>query len=65
MVHDYEITLSRYDAGGRLVWRTIRSVDDALLAVMRFARQNPHSICTIELRQTSGSETTKQMDDPV
>ena len=53
---DFEITMLHYDAEGRLYWRSRVNINNALLTVLRFARQNPGAVCTIELHETNGRQ---------
>jgi hypothetical protein len=53
------VTVLRYDARGHLQWSSDLSLDDALLAVLRFVRTNPQANCTIELRESSSLGTIK------
>ena len=56
------VTVVRYDARGQLQWRSDLSLDDALLAVLRFARKNPQANCTIELRESPAVDTIKRQN---
>ena len=48
---EYKVTVLRVDPQGRLYWRSTLAVNDAILTLLRFARNNPKSICKIELRE--------------
>jgi hypothetical protein len=43
------VTIVNYDAHGNF-WRETLCINDALLTLLRFARQNPESACLMKLR---------------
>jgi hypothetical protein len=53
MAAPYKVTVVTVDTRGRRN-RGVLAINDALLAVLRFARKNPHASCTIELREALG-----------
>ena len=54
MATPYKVTVVTVDPRGRRS-RAAVAINDALLAVLRFARKNPHASCTIELREATGT----------
>jgi hypothetical protein len=48
----YDVTILRADTRGRVYWRSTLGINDALLTLLRFARQHPNSQCRIELRDS-------------
>lgn len=50
MALQYEVTLLRFNDNGSLCWRQTLPINEALLALLRYARQYPNSKTTIELR---------------
>ena len=54
MATPYKVTVVTIDTHGRRR-RDALSINDALLAVLRFARKNPQATCTIELREATGT----------
>jgi hypothetical protein len=50
------ITIVNFDAHGNF-WRETRCMNDALLKLLRFARQHPQSLCSIQLRDVPQSVT--------
>lgn len=48
----YKVTVINCDPSGNY-WRETLLLNDALLKIMRFARTDPQSSCTIELRQSA------------
>jgi hypothetical protein len=46
----FKVTVVTLDADGTRQ-REVLSINDALLAVLRFARKHPHASCTIDLRE--------------
>ncbi len=54
MATPYNVTVVTVDTHGRRSRHAV-SINDALLAVLRFARKNPQASCTIELQETAGT----------
>lgn len=57
MLSRFQITVINADPKGNF-WKEPLPLNDALLKLMQFARKNPQSICTIELREV---EPTQQL----
>ena len=56
-----KVTIITVDADGA-GWPALLSVNDALLAVLRFARKNPQASCTIELREQGAPSAPPLLD---
>ena len=50
----FDVSVQQFDAYGNYT-REALPINDAILKLLRFARQFPGSVCTIELRETAQS----------
>ncbi len=57
MALQFKVTIVNVDSRENY-WRETLSINDALLKLLRFARDNPRSACTIELREVEPEQRT-------